>query len=124
MQDLAAILIYGNGRHVLPWGIWGGNSLHLPSDEFQSPTLHRAQLPRSGSPRNLLEVELRLLIIFLGSHVRTLPQAAPGPSPTPSSPNPHSITVPASVLGLGTNVNRLSSSPPSSPLTFHFYPEK
>lgn len=51
MQDLTAILIYGNGRHVRPWGIWGGSPPphHLPLDQLQTPSPPpRLQLPRGG----------------------------------------------------------------------------
>lgn len=95
------------GGMCYPGGFWG-NSFHLPLEDFQSPAPYRLEAP-PGSPRNLQEMELWLLVIFVGCQGLTLPQAAPIPPSVPpslllSSQNPHSITVPASVLVPGMDM--------------------
>lgn len=71
MQDLTTILIYGNGRHVRPWGFGKGVPSTCLQTSFRPPPLSDSNCPA--------EVEFQLLILFLGSQVLTPPQADPNP---------------------------------------------
>lgn len=71
-----------------PWGVWRGNSLHLPSRQVQS-----SPPPHTNCPLEALEAALQLqpLTTFLGSQVLMSPQAASSPSLCTQS-SPHHCT--------------------------------
>lgn len=103
MQDLTAILIYGNGRHVRPWGFGKGVPSICLQTSFRPPPPSDSNCP--------VEVEFQLLILGFSS-----PDSTPG-RPQPSQ-NSHLISVPGSVQGTGDTEVRQTQLPPTRSPSF------
>lgn len=118
MQDLAAILIYGNERHVRPWGFGGRNSLFLSADHSGPTHIRLTALARitegeKASRKGSFTIE------FPANY--SSPDSTPGSFqclPLCFSQNLHPISVPGSVLGTGdTDLIQTQLLPSKEPLS-------